>query len=110
MNFKNRITNRGFSIIEFQDDCGEECNIQISSSVEPHVWLGMSKPKAIIMWKDAKAIGLDLPKKYPECNEYGWCDYPLPEDVRIFTRMHLTKKQSFKLALKLLKFAFSGRL
>ena len=108
MKFTKTKTVRGFSLIEFQDDYGEECNIQISSAVKPHIWLGIDKPKVQIMWKDAKAIGLNLEKKYPECNECGWCDYPIPDTAHIFARMHLSKKQSFKLALKLLKFAFVG--
>lgn len=52
--------------------------------------------------------GLDLEKHSPECGSCGWCDYPLPDTAHIFARMHLNKKQSFKLALKLLKFAFCG--
>lgn len=108
MKFLKRITKRGFPLYEFQDDYGEECNIQISSACEPHIWLGVNKPKPIIMWKDAKDLGLDLEKHSPECNECGWCDYPLPDTAHIFARMHLNKKQSFKLALKLLKFAFCG--
>ena len=108
MKFKKRTTVRGFSLFEFQDDYGVECNIQISSACEPHIWLGVDKPKPIIMWKDAKKLGLDLEKHSPECNQNGWCDYPLPDTAHIFARMHLNKKQSFKLALKLLKFAFAG--
>ena len=108
MKFTKSITMRGFPLVKFMDDYGEECNIQISSAVEPHIWLGIGKPKVQIMYKDAKAIGLDLKKKYPECNECGWCDYPIPNEAHIFSRMHLTKKQSFKLALKLLKFSFIG--
>lgn len=108
MKFTKRKTVRGFSLVEFQDDYGEECNIQISSACEPHIWLGIGKPRVEIMYKDAKAIGLDLKKKHAECNECGLCDYPIPDKAHIFSRMHLTRKQSFKLALKLLKFAFVG--
>ena len=108
MKFIKRKTLRGFPLVEFKDDYGVECNIQISSACEPHIWLGVDKPKVEIMYKDAKEMGLDLKKNYPECNEYGWCDYPVPDKALIFARMHLTKKQSFKLALKLLKFAFVG--
>ena len=103
MNFLKRKTVRGFSTVEFQDDYGVECSIQISPACEPHIWLGVDNPKPIIMWKDAKALGLDL-----ECNSRGWCDYPLLDTAHIFARMHLTRKQSFELALRLIKFAFVG--
>ena len=108
MKFTKRKTVRGFPLFEFQDDNGEECTVQISSACEPHIWLGIDKPKVMITYKDAKSIGLNLKKKHPECNEYGLCDYPIPDDAHIFARMHLTKRQSFKLALKLIKFAIVG--
>lgn len=110
MKFVKRKTNRGFAMVNFQDDYGEECNIQISSACDPHIWLGIDKVKPIIMYKDAKNLGLNLEKQSPECGECGWCDYPIPKEVFMPHRMHLSKKQSLKLALKLLKFAFLGKL
>lgn len=103
MKFTKRKNARGFTVVDFQDSYGEDCNIQISSAVTPHIWLGIFSQKVRIMCKDAKAIGL-------ECGETGWCDYPIPDAAFIPTRMHLTKKQSFRLALKLLKFAFFGQI
>lgn len=110
MKFYKRRTGSGFSIVYFEDDYGLEGNIQISSACEPHIWLGISSPKLRIMWKDAKVLGLNLEKKYPETNECGWCDYPIPDEVFIDSRLHLTRKQSFCLALKLLKYAFFEKL
>ena len=110
MKFYKRLTSRGFPIVYFEDDYDQEGNIQISSAREPHIWLGISRPNLRIMWKDAEALGLNLEKKYPETNEYGWCDYPVPDEVLIESRLHLTRKQSFRLALKLLKYAFFERL
>ncbi len=37
---KVKSTARGFGIIEFKDRYGEPCSLQVSSSVEPSVWLG----------------------------------------------------------------------
>lgn len=108
--FKKHKTNRGFAVLDFKDDYGVECNVQVSSAVEPHIWLGVPRPDVLIMYKDAKALGLNLEKKYPETNEYGWCDFPVPESALIESRMHLSKKQAEELALVLLKFARTGRL
>jgi hypothetical protein len=107
--FEKNTTGRGFSRLVFRDDYDLECSLQISSAWKPHVWLGVDRPIVRIMYKDAKEIGLDLQKNYPETNCYGWCDIPIPEQAFIDSRMHLTKKQSFKLAIKLVKFAITGR-
>lgn len=110
MRFIKHKTKRGFAVNDFKDDYGVKCNIQISSTVEPHIWLGVQKPRVSIMYKDAKALGFNLQKNHPETNEYGWCDFPIPEKALIESRMHLNREQSFSLALKLLKFALCGRL
>lgn len=107
--FEKNTTSRGFSRFDFRDDYDLKCSLQISSACEPHVWLGVNRPEVRIMWKDAKEIGLDLEKKYPETGACGWCEIPVPEKAFIDSRMHLTKKQSFKLAIKLVKFAITGR-
>ncbi len=107
--FTKNITNRGFERLDFLDDYNLACSLQISSAWEPHIWLGVHRPEVRIMYKDAKEIGLDLKKKHPETGECGWCEIPIPEKAFIDSRMHLTKKQSFKLALRLIKFAFTGR-
>lgn len=110
MMFLKHKTKRGFEVLEFKDDYGVECNVQISSAVEPHVWLGVPSPRASIMYKDAKDLGLNLEKRFPETNEWGWCDFPIPKEVLMESRMHLTKKQAKELALVLLKFSRTGRL
>lgn len=103
-------TCRGFSIVKFKDNYGENCSLQISSAVEPHVWLGIDRPKVQIMWKDAQLKGLNLKKKYPETNEFGWCDFPIPEEAMISSRMHLNKRQALKIGKLLIRFAETGEL
>lgn len=103
-------TIRGFGIIKFNDDYGEECSLQESSAVEPHIWLGVHNPYHKIMYKDAKKLGLDLKKEHEECNECGWCEYPIPEEVSVYSRMHLNRKQAKELAKELIRFARKGRL
>lgn len=51
-----------------------------------------------------------LQKKYPETNEYGWCDYPLAKGTFIPSRMHLNRAQALELGKKLIEFGKTGRL
>lgn len=103
-------TNRGFEVQHFEDDYGVDCSIQESSSIEPHIWLGVHRPQISIMWKDAVANGIQTKKRYPETNECGWCDVPIPKEAMIESRMHLSRKQAKQLAKKLLFFAKHGYL
>lgn len=91
-------TNRNFSFMNFKDDYDVNCNIQISSANKRHIWLGTEKPNPRIL----------SCKLTPGTT--GWCEYPLPNDVLIDHRMHLTQRQSFRLALRLIKFAILGKL
>lgn len=110
MKFLKRKTQRGFDVLEFEDDYNTKCNLQISSAANPHIWLGVSDPIVHIMCKDARALGLDPKTSEGEPIYAGWCEYPIPPTAHIFSRMHLTPKQSFKLAFKLIRFAIFCRL
>ena len=88
MKYKKSYTARGFELLNFCDDNGDLCDIQRSSSaMEDKIWLGTHDPEPKILKSGT-----------------GWVDYPLSEDVLINHRMHLTRKQSVSLAMKLLKF------
>ena len=81
-------------MLNFCDDNGDLCDIQRSSSaMEDKIWLGTHNPEPKILKSGT-----------------GWIDYPLPDDVLINHRMHLTRKQSVSLALKLLKFGLFDKL
>jgi hypothetical protein len=41
-------TQRGFTKIEFDDDYGERCSIQESSSAVSHVWIGIPHDAGLI--------------------------------------------------------------
>lgn len=101
-------TKRGFELQFFDDDYGVICSIQESSAVEPHVWLGVHRPRVGIQYRDAVLAGLDLKKDDPETNAYGWCTIPIPEKALIKSRMHLNRKQARELARKLNYFARTG--
>ena len=99
MQFKKSYTARGFELITFSDLYNELCDIQRSSlATEDAIWLGTHSPNPKIM-----------ASKTPEGGT-GWVDYPLSDDVLINHRMHLTRKQSISLALKLLKFGLFNKL
>lgn len=106
-------TARGFEIQYFYDDYSIRCSIQESSSVDPHLWLGVADDSLKIMAKD-KAELLEsvrnLCKDNPETNEYGWCSVKLPRDALIDNRMHFNRKQAQELAKKLNYFAKHGYL
>lgn len=81
-------------MLNFCDDNGDLCDIQRSSSaMEDKIWLGTHSPEPKILKSGT-----------------GWIDYPLPDDVLINHRMHLTREQSVSLALKLLKFGLFNKL
>ena len=90
-------TQRGFDIVEFNDEYGESCTLQKSSLADKDcIWLGIYNPKAKIL--ASKIIK----------NGTGWADYPLPDDVEIHSRMHLNREQVQSLLPFLQKFVMTG--
>lgn len=109
--FRRITTPRGFTWFNFKDSYDNKCSLSESSNAETDcVWLGITKPEIIIQYKDAVAAGLNLKKKYPETNECGWCDLPLPKGAMVESRMHLTREQAKALARELNFFAKHGYL
>ncbi len=81
-------TKRGFAIGEFVDLYGAKCSIQKSSSAEyDAIWLGVDDAEPKVMCRDARKVGV---KTDATC---GWVDYPIPDEVLLTTRMHLTREQ-----------------
>ena len=100
-------TNRGFEVKHFKDAYGEDCSIQESSAVDPHIWLGVHRPEVKVMWKDVPALVeavQNIKKDYPETNERGWCTVAIPNDALITSRMHLNVEQAKRLVKELLYF------
>lgn len=87
-------TDRGFMLASFKDGNGHECSIQESSACrdEGLIWLGIDRP-------EVKTFGAN-----------GWQDVPLPEDVLLGGRMHLTQSQVRELLPLLQHFAECGDL
>lgn len=105
MHMKKRLTKRGFRIIEFKDDYDANCSLQESSSAEDDkIWLGIHNTTPRILVSNAEELGI---KTTETC---GWIDYPLPEEVFISTRMHLTREQTKELIKELQVFVDTGEL
>ena len=97
--FTKSNTERGFGLVKFKDYYDCDCNIQHSSlATEECIWLGVQDAEPQIMASNTKEGGV------------GWVPYDIPKEVLLNTRMHITRKQSFKLAKVLLKFALTGKL
>lgn len=93
---KTTRTERGFLIAEFEDVNGLACSIQESSAIcwegeeeeGDYLWLGISKTEI---------------KSGPP-----WVDYKLPDNVHVFTRMHLRQSHVKELLPLLQHFAEHG--
>ena len=98
-------TSRGFSLRKFTDRSGLECTLQESSlATESAIWLGVHDPQPKIMASHAAAFGVKT------AETTGWVAYPIPSEVLISTRMHLTQRQVKKLLPILQKFVETGEL
>lgn len=58
-----------------------------SLASEDAIWLGVNNANPIIMSTDAIKHGIETTKTT------GWVDYPIPKEVLLTTRMHLTREQ-----------------
>jgi hypothetical protein len=67
-----------------------------SLATEPAIWFGVDDPRPQIMASKTAKGGT------------GWVEYPLPEDVHMFTRMQLTQQQVKALLPILTYFAETG--
>jgi hypothetical protein len=96
---------RGFATGRFKDRYGVNCSIQKSSAaMEDCIWLGVDDANPQIMASQAKQFGI-------QTNEItGWIPYPIPDEVFLTTRMHLTQKQVADLLPFLQKFVATGEL
>jgi len=102
---KQSLTQRGFALIEFTDRYDALCNIQKSSlATEDAIWFGVADANPIIMASQAAAHGVITSET---C---GWVPYPVPNEVSLNTRMHLTREQVAELLPVLQHFADTGEL
>lgn len=92
-------TSRGFSLIQFEDLYDNKCNIQKSSlATEDAIWFGIENAQPRIMSSKTPQGGV------------GWIDYPIPDDVLLTTRMHLSKDDVRELITILQNFVDTGEI
>ncbi len=104
MMFKGE-TNRGFTNLEFKDYYGVECSIQQSSlATDDAIWIGVDDANPQIMASQAKEAGVETTETT------GWVKYPVPKDVLMHTRMHLTREQVAEMLPYLQEFVETGEL
>ncbi|MCE0925999.1 hypothetical protein [Pseudomonas monteilii] len=96
-------TERGFTLLEFSDLYGARCNIQLSSLAEREaIWIGVESAEPQIMASQAAAFGVQTKETV------GWVRYPVPDQVLLTTRMHLSREQVAALLPVLQRFAATG--
>lgn len=92
MNLNIEQNERGFDYINFKDKYGEDCVLMKSSAAcYDAIWLGIKNPK--VMFVNGTPT-----------------NYPLPEGVKAFGQMHLTRQMVQDLLPHLQKFAETGDL
>lgn len=97
-------TGRGFAVTEFRDRYGAACNLQQSSlAIEDAIWLGIGDPDPKVMASEAAALGVTTTETT------GWVSYPLPPQVMLTTRMHLTRDIAAWLIEELQHFVDTGQ-
>jgi hypothetical protein len=73
-----------------------------SLATEDAIWFGIDNPEPEIMASQAADFGI----KTKETT--GWVPYPIPEEVSLKTRMHLTRDQVAELLPILKRFVDTG--
>lgn len=98
-------TDRGFTIGRFIDRYDMACSVQDSSlATEAAIWLGLDDARPVVMASKAASVGVNTTETT------GWVPYPVPDEVLLHTRMHLTQAQVSALLPALQHFATHGRL
>lgn len=105
MKINKGITHRGFALFEFEDRYAAKCSLQKSSlATEDAIWLGVDDPDPRVLASEASSLGV------PTEETTGWVPYPIPEEVLLTTRMHLSRDQVAELLPILQHFVETGEL
>jgi len=96
---------RGFQGYKLLDFYGHEFSLQKSSlATEDCLWFGLNNANPLVLHGDAKRLGVKTTASS------GWVTYPLPEEVNLNTRMHLSREQVAELIPALQHFVATGDL
>lgn len=108
---RQSVTSRGFALIEFSDSYEQDCSLQKSSSAEEDcIWFGVTNPYVRVMARFHPELATKRTDVPPSERHNGWVDLPLPEDVCVGGRMHLTREQVKALLPALRHFVRTGEL
>jgi len=96
-------TSRGFDKITFDDLYRHSCSIQKSSiASRDAIWFGIDSAEPQVMASEAASVGIQT-----EATN-GWVPYPIPDNVLLSTRMHLSREQVMELIPILQNFVDTG--
>jgi len=99
MKFLDSKTERGFHLIEFIDLYGSNCSLQKSSlATDDAVWLGVDDACPKILGSHVTASGV------------GWVHVKLDPQIKLTTRMHLSRDQVRAMLPILERFVETGEL
>ncbi len=112
---KSEKTPRGFLVANFEDRNGIKCSVQQSSAIgdtddafdrpgSSCLWLGVDDVEPMVMASQAREFGIKT------AETTGWVPYPIPEDVLLHSRMHLSKEQVVNLINTLQHWVQTGKL
>jgi hypothetical protein len=97
------VTARGFPRGAFSDLYGSPCSIQKSSlATDDAIWLGVDDVSPKVLHGDARKLGIETDAT---C---GLVPYPIPQEVSMATRMHLSREQVAQLLPILERFVATG--
>lgn len=83
---------RGFEFIQFKDRNETVCSLQVSSIADHDkpgvsaVWLGPDDAAPKVLWREAASVGVKT------AATEGWVPYPVPSEVLLTTRAHLSRE------------------
>ena len=89
---------RGFPRVEFKDAYDQACFLQSSSVIYDYddamerpgtsaLWLGLKNTRAEVMARNAAQVGVATD------TDIGWVKFPIPDQVMVWTQMHLNREQ-----------------
>lgn len=102
---ESKPTERGFLSVTFHDHYGAECSVQESSlASDDCIWLGTNDANPQVLASKAALVGVTTDET---C---GWVPFPVPDEVLLTTRMHLTRAHVKALLPLLEHFVKTGKL
>jgi hypothetical protein len=89
---------RGFPAVTFKDAYEHDCTLMASSAIGDYddsfdrpgssfLWIGLDDAMPKVMARDAASVGISTDETV------GWVPYPIPDQVNLWTRMHLNREQ-----------------